>query len=124
MIENTAQRQLHPIVKMLKWMKYSDLNDFDEVCDVIRQPNQPTVNDSNNNSQDAVNENDDTEIDSISLEILWQPQNDTKIIADVVFIHGLHGMAVYTHFTIAPLSLSLSCLSHVSPELCLIYYFH
>lgn len=90
-LKNTriAQRQLQPIVKMLKWMKYGDFHYFDDVCDAMRQS---TGNDTNNNSHDVANENDDTEIDSISLEILWQPLNGTKITADVVFIHGLHGM--------------------------------
>lgn len=73
-------------------MKYDDFHYFDDVCDAIRQP---TNHDTNNNCHDVANENDDIEIDSISLEILWQPPSDTQITADVVFIHGLHGMYVW-----------------------------
>lgn len=59
-------------------------------------------NDFNNNDNNIVSDSITTasilahewsdEMDTINLEILWQPQqNDTQISADVVFIHGLHG---------------------------------
>lgn len=68
-----------------------------------------TINDSNNNIDDNDNDNNDSnsnshhhtntldndvtdEMDTVSLEILWEPQSNGKqITADIVFIHGLHG---------------------------------
>lgn len=111
----------------MKWMKYGDFSGFDDVCDAIRQP---AINDTNNNhsnnynnksSQDAVNDNDDTEIDNISLEILSQPENDMKITADIVFVHGLHGMCTqfksdrlftYSSFSSVSVSRSLALFFH------------
>lgn len=81
-------------------------SDFDEngctnnnICNGTAYRTKETINDSNNNTQadDASSNNDDddddnaNEIDNVSLEILWKPQSDTQITADVVFIHGLHG---------------------------------
>lgn len=56
--------------------------------------NSMQTNDTNNNNQ-SIDDADAEEIDNVSLEILWQPQNDTQITADVVFIHGLHGKWCY-----------------------------
>lgn len=96
---NIVQRQLNPIIKMMKRKKCHDMNNFDEICNTVpqqqqqQQNEQSNTNDTNNNIEDLFNENDDNENDSISLEVLWQPQNGTQITADVVFIHGLHGMS-------------------------------
>lgn len=64
------------------------------------------INDINNNNNNDRNSDDHHTtrlgndvrdgIDSISMEILWEPQcNGTQITADIVFIHGLHGK--HTH---------------------------
>lgn len=64
--------------------------------------------DSSSNSHDDINNNNNNnnktttlghelsdEMDNISLEILWQPENSgTPISADIVFIHGLHGKQI------------------------------
>lgn len=55
--------------------------------------NSMQTNDTNNNQ--SIDDSNAEEIDNVSLEILWQPQNDTQITADVVFIHGLHGKWCY-----------------------------
>lgn len=47
------------------------------------------VNDSNTSV-------DSTDVDNVSLEILWQPQCGEKITADIIFIHGLHGKHIAT----------------------------
>lgn len=68
----------------------NDSNDFDS-------------NNNNTNDDDINNDSDIThtnrlsnevtdEMDNISLEVLWDPQNNGKpTTADIVFIHGLHG---------------------------------
>lgn len=69
------------------WRKSDfDDNDYKNVCNATVY-----CNDNNNNSNSETITDDADEIDNVSLEILWEPQCDTQITADVVFIHGLHG---------------------------------
>lgn len=70
-------------MQMLKRNSYAVENERENLCNPIQ------TNDTNNNQSDDGANTD--EIDNVSLEILWQPQNNTQITADVVFIHGLQG---------------------------------
>lgn len=80
----TAQFILFPFVQMFMRSSCTTETEREDRCNPINE-----TNDTNNNqSTDA---DDADEIDNISLEILWQPQNDAQITCDVVFIHGLHG---------------------------------
>lgn len=92
--QNIVQFILYPVMQMLKRNSYAVKNERENLCNPIQ------TNDTNNNQSDDGANTD--EIDNVSLEILWQPQNDTQITADVVFIHGLHGRswcALLTHIT-------------------------
>lgn len=91
--------KIHPFIKVIKRKKCFDDADGQHVCN--RECNLPpqtyqnvNQNQNDNNNNDIVSTLDNNygnESDSVSLEILWQPQTGSTITADVVFVHGLHG---------------------------------
>ncbi|XP_055320028.1 protein SERAC1 [Sitodiplosis mosellana] len=96
-VVKNAQFKLYPIVQMIRRKSYFDDNDCNNDCNNVCKNaiTYESTNETNNNSNSGnikTTQNDDAdEIDNVSLEILWEPKCGTRITADVVFIHGLHG---------------------------------